>query len=119
MRYSLGEALQAQTIRRLPVGCTLPTVLDGGMHEFFFPVPRQHPYGATLHLAPGLAETLTAEILHCRIDYGRGHVWKLGRIERPRELLDDPLREARDLHLLALQVECNREDFGELMVGRK
>jgi len=119
MRYSLAEAFQAQNDRGAPVACALPTVLDGGMHEYFFPVPRERTFGATLHLTPGLADTLTAEILHCRIEYRRKHLWKLGLIEGPRELRDDALREARDLHLLALQVLCNRGDFGEPMVGRK
>ncbi len=119
MRYPLADALQAQSHQGAPVACALPTVLDGGMHEFFFPVPREHTFGATLHLAPGLADTLTAEILHYRIEYRRKHLWKLGLIEWPRELRDGALREARDLHLLALQLSCNRDDFGEPMVGRK
>lgn len=119
MRYSLEEVFSAKASRRLPVACALPTVLDGGMHEFFFPVPRENPYGATLHLSLGKADTLTAEIVHCRIDYKREHLWRLGRVARPHPLRgDDKLREARDLHLLALQVECDREDFGESFEGR-
>ena len=119
MRYSLEEVFSAKASRRLPVACALPTVLDGGMHEFFFPVPRENPYGATLHLSPDRADTLTAEIVHCRIDYRREHLWRLGRITRPHPLRGDgKLREARDLHLLALQVECGRADFGEPFEGR-
>lgn len=119
MRYSLEEVFSARESQGLPVECALPTVLDGGMHEFFFPVPRENPYGATLHLSPGQADTLTAEIVHCRIDYKREHLWRLGRITRPHPLRgDDKLREARDLHLLALQVECERDDFGEPFEGR-
>lgn len=119
MRYSLEEVFSARESRGLPVACALPTVLDGGMHEFFFPVPRENPYGATLYLAPRQADTLTAEIVHCRIDYKREHLWRLGRITRPHPLHgDDKLHEARDLHLLALQVECEREDFGEPFEGR-
>ena len=119
MRYSLEEVFSARAGRRLPVACALPTVLDGGMHEFFFPVPRENLYGATLHLSPDEADTLTAEIVHCRIDYKREHLWRLGRITRLHPLRgDDKLREARDLHLLALQMECDREDFGEPFEGR-
>ena len=45
MRYSLAEVFSAQEHRKLPTACAVPTVLDGGMHEFFFPVPREHSYG--------------------------------------------------------------------------
>ena len=119
MRYSLADVFLAQASRQLSAACALPTVLDGGMHEFFFPVPREHPYGATMHLLPGQADTLTAEILHSRIDYQRKHLFRLGTITRPHKLTDDQLRRARDLHLLALQMECAREDFGEPLEGRK
>ena len=89
------------------------------MHQFFFPVPREHPYGVTVHLLPDRADTLTAEIVHCRIDYRREHLYRLGTITRPHRLDDSrQLREARDLHLFALQVECGREDFGETFEGR-
>ena len=118
MRYSLADVFLAQASRQLSVACALPTVLDGGMHQFFFPVPREHPYGATVHLLSGLADTLTAEIVHCRIDYQRTHLYRLGTITRPHRLTDDQLRDARDLHLLALQVECGRTDFGETLEGR-
>jgi hypothetical protein len=118
MRYSLADVFSAQASHRLSTGCALPTVLDGGMHEFFFPVPREHPYGATVHLLPGRADTLTAEIVHCRIDYQRKHLYGLGTITRPHRSTDDQLRDARDLHLLALQVECDRDDFGETLKGR-
>ena len=118
MRYSLTDVFSAQASHRLSIGCALPTVLDGGMHEFFFPVPGEHPYGATVHLLPGRADTLTAEILHCRIDYQHEHLYRLGTITRPHQLTDDQLRGARDLHLLALQLECGREDFGETFEAR-
>ncbi len=118
MRYSLGDVFSAQAHRRLSVACALPTVLDGGMHQFFFPVPKEHPYGATVHLVLDRADTLTAEIVHCRIDYQRTHLYQLGTITRPHRLSDDQLRDARDLHLLALQVESSRDDFGETLRGR-
>jgi len=118
MRYRLLEVIAAKLQRSLPVACTLPTVLDGGMHEFFFPVPGEQPYGATLHLGADLADTLTAELLHCRIEYRREHLWKLGWIERPHGCRGARLPEARDLHLLALQEDSGRDDFGEPMEGR-
>ena len=118
MRYPIADVYSAQERQSLSSACALPTVLDGGMHEFFFPAPREHPYGATVHLRPGRAATLTAEIVHCRIDYRREHLYRLGTITRPHLLDDGQLREARDLHLLALQVESSREDFGEALEGR-
>ena len=44
-------------------------------------------------------------------------LYRLGKITRPRRLDDGQLREARGLHLLALQVESGREDFGETFEG--
>ena len=118
MHYSLEEVFSARESRTLPVACALPTVLDGGMHEFFYPVPREYPYGATVHLQPDRADTLTAEIVHCRIDYKREHLRRLGRITRPCRVHGKELRDARDLHLLALREMCGREDFGEYFEGR-
>ena len=118
MRYPLEDVFSARASRGLSAACALPTVLDGGMQEFFFPAPKEHPYGATVHLVPGRADTLTAEIVHCRIDYQRAHLYGLGTITRPHQLTENQLRAARDLHLLALQVECGRDDFGETLRGR-
>ena len=118
MRYSLADVFSAQKSQQLKAAFAVPTVLDGDMHEFFFSVPREHPSGATVHLAPKRAGTITAEILHCRIDYRRKHLWKIDYIKRPRKLTDDQLREARDWHLLALQEACERADFGEFLGGR-
>lgn len=118
MRYSLEDVVAAAKSRSIPNAFALPTALDGGMHEFFFPVPEKQPFGATLHLVPNQADTLTAEILHYRIDYKREHLIKIAWISRPHPVQDKRLREARDLHLLALQEATARPDFGEMMEGR-
>jgi hypothetical protein len=118
MHYSLPEVLAAQSDRKLHAAYALPTVLDGGMHEFFFPAPKGHPFGATLHLDPDKADWLTAEILHCRIEYKPEHVWKIGWINRSHRVRHDVLRESRDLHLYALRDACQRVDVGEEMLGR-
>lgn len=117
MRYSLEDVLAP---RNPATACAvaLPTVLDGGMHEFFFPAPCDHAYGATVHLVPSRADTLTAEVVHCRIDYERRHICRVGEISRPAQLDDAQLREARDLHLYALREACGRDDFGEPLEGR-
>jgi hypothetical protein len=118
MRYSLDEVLAVAESRAIPNAFAVPTVFDGGMHKYFFPVPKEHPYGATLHLVPAQADTLTAEILHYRIDYKVEHLWKIAWITRPHQINDKSLCEARDLHLLALQEASERPDFGEFMSGR-
>lgn len=117
MRYSVADVHSAQKGRRLKAACAVPTVLDGGMRKFFFPVPKEKPSGATVHLVPSKADTLTTEVLHCRIDYEHRHLSRLGEITRPIPD-DEQLREARDLHLYALQESCGREDFGEPLEDR-
>lgn len=117
MRYRLADVSA-----RSPEGqaaCALPTVLDGGMHEFFFSVPQESTYGATLHLDPDQADVLTAEIVHRRFDYLPEHLWRLGYIDNARRLRGTALRESRDLHLLALREETERRDFGEPFEGRQ
>ncbi len=118
MRYSVQEVLEAQKVGKIPSACALPTVLDDGMHEYFFPVPAVYPFGATLHLDPPKAEVLTAEIIHYRIEYKRSHLLKLGFITRPHRQRKDMLRKSRDLHLTALRIATDRYDFGEELSGR-
>ena len=118
MRYSVADVHAARRNHELGSAWALPTVLDGGMHEFFFPVPQGRTFGATVHLVPELADMLTAEVVHCRIDYERQHLYRLGEIAYASRPSDDQIREARDLHLYALREECGREDFGEPMQGR-
>jgi hypothetical protein len=118
MRYSLKEVLEAQKAGKIPSACALPTVLDNGMHEYFFPVPVSYPFGATMHLDPSKADMLTAEILHCRIEYERRHLFKVGFISKPHNRRGDALRKSRDLHLTALRLATDRYDFGEELLGR-
>lgn len=118
MRYSVLEVRAAQAKTAAGAAFSMPTVLDGGLHEFFYPVPREHQYGSTIHLAPEQAGTLTAEVLHCRIDYERRHLERVGEITLPGGPTGHKLREARDIHLYALQYECDRADFGEPLENR-
>ena len=118
MRYSVADVHAAQESHQLSVACALPTVLDGGMHEFFFSVPKESPFGATVHLVPEQTDSLTAEVIHCRMEYERHHLCRLGQITHSGRPDDDQLREARDLHLYSLREACEREDFGEPMEGR-
>lgn len=118
MRYPPSEVFATQKAKGLPTACALPTVLDNGMHALFFPSPSSHPFGATLHLDPPKADILTKEILHCRIDYERDHLVKLGYVSEPHQQKGDTLRTSRDLHLTALQIKTGRYDFGEELCGR-
>ena len=118
MRYPSSDVLSSPHARTGHTWCAVPTVLDDGMHPFFFPAPRQSLCGATLHLDPDLSDTLTAEVLHPRIDYQAEHLLRLGRIDLGHQLGGDTLAEARDHHLLALRDEYDRDDFGELFDGR-
>lgn len=118
MRYPLEVAMAKAFGTAAQAACALPTVLDGGMHELFFSVPRESHYGATLHLDPDQAFALTAEIVHQRFDYLPEHLWRLGHIHESRSLQDGSLRASRDLHLRGLRQEANRQDFGELFEGR-
>lgn len=118
MRYPLSDVLSDSDAGTTRASCAVPTVLDDGMHPFFFPVPRERSYGATLHLDTARSDILTAEIVHRRMDYRAEHLLRLGRMDGGRPLADDPLAEARDYHLLALRDQYSRDDFGELLDRR-
>ncbi len=97
-----------------PVGAstafTAPTVFDFRPSPYFFPAPRNCPYGRVMSLISD-DDDLLAEMLHVRIAYRPEHIAKLGYIARPSAGHD--LKELRNHHRLALQVATSREDFGE------
>lgn len=118
MRYPLSEALNAAKARKWAAAAALPTPLDGGMNEFFFPSPKGDPYGATLHLEPGCADQLAPEILHASFDYRIKHIHAIGVISRPHPMQGSVLSSARDQHLDAMRQVSARPDFGERLAGR-
>lgn len=118
MRYPLSEALEAARRRGWAAAVALPTPLDGGMNEFFFPAPAGHPYGATLHLEDGCADQLAPEILHACFDYRIEHMHAIGVIARAHGMRGPALGRARDQHLDALRELSERPDFGEPVIGR-
>lgn len=118
MRYPLSEALNAAKARSWAASVALPTPLDGGMNEFFFPSPKGHPYGATLHLKPGCADQLAPEILHASFDYRIKHIHAIGVISRRHPMQGSVLSVARDQHLDAVRQVSDRPDFGEQLAGR-
>ena len=118
MRYPLSEALGAARRRGWAAAVALPTPLDGGMNEFFFPAPAGHPYGATLHLEDGRADQLAPEILHATFDYRIEHIHAIGIIACAHGMRGQALGRARDQHLDALRELGKRPDFGEPVSGR-
>ena len=118
MRYPLSEALNAAKARKWAASVALPTPLDGGMSEFFFPSPAGHPYGATLNLEPGCADQLAPEILHASFEYRINHIHAIGVISRPHPMQGTVLSSARDQHLGAVRQASERPEFGERQAGR-
>ena len=76
MRHPLADVYSTQERQKLFSAYALLTVLDGGMHQFFFSITQDHCQS----LQQDQAHTLTAEIEHCRIDYRRKHLYWLGAI---------------------------------------
>lgn len=118
MAYPASTVVAAAATQRMDTAFALPTVLDGGMQPHYFPPPREQPFGAALHLDANNADVLTAEVIHCRINYVPDHIRRIGRITIGHAMADEELRNARDFHLLALRDATLREDFGELFDGR-
>lgn len=111
MRYTVEDVVKAASKAGATNQLTVPTVLDGELNEFFFPSPRELDYGRTLNLADDrTCARLAAEVLHMRIDYQPKHVWKVGVVTtRP----DKVVKTLRENHLLCLQIDSGRDDFGQ------
>ena len=89
-----------------------PTALDTRPGPYFFPSPRELPYGRVMSLAPIFSDdNLLAEMLHVRLPYRPNHIARLGTIVRQPAPHD--LKELRNRHLAAIRVASLREDFGE------
>ena len=113
MQYTVRDV----TIEAASFGCsqafTAPTVLDSGPWPYFFPAPKELPYGRAMPLTPmGSDEQLLAEMLHFRLTYRRDHIVDLGLIRRRRPNVFS-LKELRNHHLVALRLASDRYDFGE------
>jgi len=112
MEYFVKDVTAEATIHGLSHHFTAPTVLDSRPWPYFFPAPRELPYGRAMPLNPVDDEgQLLAEMLHVRLDYRREHIVRLGEIRRPPGPPD--IKELRNRHLFALQVAAGRDDFGE------
>jgi hypothetical protein len=112
MEYTVQEVKAEAAKQGLPICFTAPTVIDSGPWPYFFPAPRELPYGRAMALDPVDDEKrLLAEMLHIRLTYRPVHIVKIGHIHRPPAARE--LRELRNRHLLAVQAASLRGDFGE------
>lgn len=89
----------------------LATVLECQNNPAFFPVPSGSQHGFTVDF---LTETPAAptvrEVLHIRLDYGKQHVLRFGKLAGPADKPD--LVAARERHFAALRSATGRSDFG-------
>lgn len=118
LRYTVGDVLKAAGKAGVPAdrAIAFPTIFEAGLSAYFFPAPKQAPYGRTLDLHPDYnCERAISEVVHLPMDYRLEHLVKIGRIGTP--LPSYPLREVRNVHLTCLQATLGRDDFGEEMPG--
>jgi len=109
MEYPVSDVLKEQADGTCAI--TVPSVLDTGPWEHFFPVPRDLPYGRAMSLSPcGGEEALVAEILHSRLTYRPEHMTRVAQISSAPSCAD--IADRRNMHCLAVQIAANREDFG-------
>jgi hypothetical protein len=114
MEYTVREVKAEAARVGLPICFTAPTVFDSGPWPYFFPAPRELPYGRAMALDPVDDEKrLLAEMLHIRLTYLPRHIAKIGYIIRPPAARE--LKTLRNSHLLAVQAASSRGDFGEEM----
>lgn len=115
MGYTVREVAARARAVRVDSPLAVPTVLDAEPWEIFHPSPKELHFGRTLNLA-GVndCDELASEVLHLRIDYAPGHIWKVGAITTPADVGPARLQTLRGDHLACLQLQSRREDFGVL-----
>lgn len=112
MCYPVEDVLQAAKRTQGAVHpVTLPTVLDHRLSGYFCPSPRDAVYGQTMDLS-GINgnKKFLSEVIHLRMDYQPNYFLKVGFITAPLPSL--PLKDLREWHILCLQEETGRDDFG-------
>ncbi|MBW1614998.1 MAG: hypothetical protein JRJ49_00395 [Deltaproteobacteria bacterium] len=79
LRYRVSEVLSYQKKN----GFSIPTVLDSGFSEFFFPTSSSSEEGQTLNLSATKesAYYFNKEILHSFIEYKDTHIYRIGEID--------------------------------------
>jgi hypothetical protein len=112
MEYRVFDVMQEAGTVGVTGPVVVPTALDTRPGPYFFPSPREMPYGRVMSLAPILSDDdLLAEMLHVRMPYRRNHIARLGTIDRQPSPHD--LKGLRNNHLHALRIASLRDDFGE------
>ncbi|MEO5332575.1 MAG: hypothetical protein H7839_11170 [Magnetococcus sp. YQC-5] len=115
MRYSVKDVLRAaKKVRDVTHPITMPTVLDHECTAIFCPSPQEAEYGRTIDLAnfePGHDPSMINEILHLRINYEPQHIHQVGVLTRA--IPDTSIRDLRAIHIMQLQEETGRKDFGK------
>ncbi len=109
MEYSVADVLQAARDAAIQHPIVVPTALDSGPWEWFFPSPSGLAYGRTMPLPPD-AHRLFTEFLHVKMSYRRDHIAMIGEIRTPVAPID--MRALRNRHLHALRAAAGRPDFG-------
>jgi hypothetical protein len=113
MCYKVSEVADCATKRGAAHPLAVPTVLDAEPYEVFHPSPRGLDYGRTLNLAGyDDCDRLACEVLHLRIDYAPGPLWKVGAIAMRADTEPARLARLRGDHLACLPLLSGRNDFG-------
>lgn len=119
MVYTVKEVTVAARADAVPMTC--PTVLDSKPWEYYFPAPKEIPYGRAMALRTDRGEeSLQPELLHTKIEYKRSHIKAMALIERPWG--PEELKNLRNHHLLKVRLALldeptadGRPEFGEDM----
>lgn len=85
-----------------------PTVIDGELSAAFCPAPRNDEWGRVMNLSPDTEEPFR-EVIHAPVRLSAEHVYRVGFVDMP---VSRPLDEVRGLHILWLQQEYGRDDYG-------
>ena len=95
----------------LPNPITMPTVLDSTPWPHYFPAPAALRFGRAMALSPCEDDAnLLVELLNAKINYKPNHILKLGQFSKMDSVSD--IAYLRELHLLALRIAANDENFG-------
>jgi hypothetical protein len=115
LKYTVGDVLKAAKKYRVAAAAIrVPTTLDSGLYNYFYPSPTPYPYGRTVHLDGDQAvRRLACEIVHLPVDINLAHIDRIGEIGETKPT--SALSVLRDHHLDALRIDTDCEDFGEYM----
>lgn len=115
MKYTVKDVVLRSRKAGAAHSLAVPSVLDAEPYEIFHPSPKNLNYGRTLDLSGvGDGDRLASEVLHMKIEYNPGHIWKVGAITVRADTSPERLATLRSDHLACLQLLSDRDDFGKL-----